>query len=144
MKFRQIHHILFLCGKPKKLLHRILFTACYSTPWALTGPLTQGQRWEHLRSSPPRERRLKAGKMLQWSILSESLSSFAAKACEARRMSVSEGSINLTPPFFDVPKRQSRWTVVFNGTSIKGDVAVGFAEPPDGGKYGRTENWKTD
>ena len=48
-------------------------------------------------------------------------------------MSVSEGSINLTPPFFDVPKRQSRWTVVFNGTSIKGDVAVGFAEPPDGG-----------
>ena len=32
---------------------------------------------------PPRERRLKAGKMLRWSILSESPSSSAAKACEA-------------------------------------------------------------
>ena len=74
----------------KKCYIVIFFNACYSTPWALTGPFTQGQRWEHLRSSPPRERRLKAGKMLQWSILSESPSSFAAKACEARRMSVSE------------------------------------------------------
>ena len=36
------------------------------------------------------ERRQEAGKLLQWSSLSESPSSFAAKACEARRMSVSE------------------------------------------------------
>ena len=32
---------------------------------------------------PSRERRLKAGKMLQWSILSESPSSYAAKVGEA-------------------------------------------------------------
>ncbi len=38
-----------------------------------------------------------------------------------RTVSVSEGSINLTPPFVDVPNRQSRWTVGFNGTSIKGE-----------------------
>lgn len=37
-----------------------------------------------------RERRLEAGKLLQWSSLSESPSSFAAKACEARKMSVRE------------------------------------------------------
>ena len=38
---------------------------------------------EHRRRRPPRERRLKAGKMLWWSILSESPSSCAAKACGA-------------------------------------------------------------
>ena len=38
---------------------------------------------EHRRRRPPRERRLKAGKMLYRSILSESPSSCAAKACEA-------------------------------------------------------------
>ena len=38
---------------------------------------------EGCRRQPPRERRLKAGKMLQWSILSESPSSFAAKVGEA-------------------------------------------------------------
>ena len=38
-----------------------------------------------------------------------------------RMVSVSEGSINLAPPFVDVPNRQSRWTVGFNGTSIKGE-----------------------
>ena len=38
---------------------------------------------EHRRRRRPRERRLKAGKMLQWSILSESPSSCAAKACGA-------------------------------------------------------------
>ena len=37
---------------------------------------------EHPRSGPPRERRLKAGKMLQWSILSESPISYAAKVRE--------------------------------------------------------------
>ena len=39
--------------------------------------------YERRRSRPPRERRLKAGKMLRWSILSESPSSCAAKASEA-------------------------------------------------------------
>ena len=38
---------------------------------------------EHRRRRRPRERRLKAGKMLRWSILSESPSSCAAKACAA-------------------------------------------------------------
>ena len=38
---------------------------------------------EPRRRRPPRERRLKAGKMLQWSILSESPRSCAAKACGA-------------------------------------------------------------
>ena len=38
---------------------------------------------EHRRRRRPRERRLKAGKMLRWSILSESPSSCAAKACVA-------------------------------------------------------------
>jgi len=38
---------------------------------------------EHRRRRRPRERRLKAGKMLRWSILSESPSSCAAKACGA-------------------------------------------------------------
>jgi hypothetical protein len=38
---------------------------------------------EHHRRCRPRERRLKAGKMLRWSILSESPSSCAAKACGA-------------------------------------------------------------
>ena len=38
---------------------------------------------EHRRRRRPRERRLKAGKMLHRSILSESASSFAAKACGA-------------------------------------------------------------
>ena len=37
----------------------------------------------HHRRCRPRERRLKAGKMLRWSILSESPSSCAAKACGA-------------------------------------------------------------
>lgn len=45
-----------------------------------------------------------------------------SELCERlRRVSVSEGSINLAPPFVDVPNRQSRWTVGFNGTSIKGE-----------------------
>ena len=38
---------------------------------------------EQRRRRPPRERRLKADKMLRWSILSESPSSCAAKACVA-------------------------------------------------------------
>ena len=38
---------------------------------------------EPRRRRPPRERRLKAGKMLQWSILSESPSSCAAKASDS-------------------------------------------------------------
>ncbi|MBO7612208.1 MAG: hypothetical protein J6S81_00085 [Treponema sp.] len=42
---------------------------------------------------------------------------------------VSEGSINLAHPSFDVPNQQSRWTVGFNGTSIKG----GTAGPSGGG-----------
>ena len=42
-----------------------------------------GRPMEHRRRRRPRERRLKAGKMLRWSILSESPSSCAAKACGA-------------------------------------------------------------
>jgi len=42
-----------------------------------------GKGYAGQRSWPPRERRLEAVKMLQWSILSESPSSCAAKACEA-------------------------------------------------------------
>ncbi len=47
-----------------------------------------------------------------------------------RTVSVSEGSINLTPPFVDVSNRQSRWTVGFNGTSIKGERVLDEESAP--------------
>ena len=53
------------------------------TPNARKVVLIAAPEIEHRRRRRPRERRLKAGKMLRWSILSESPSSCAAKACGA-------------------------------------------------------------
>lgn len=53
------------------------------TPNAQKVVLLVAPEIEHRRRRRPRERRLKAGKMLRWSILSESPSSCAAKACVA-------------------------------------------------------------
>ena len=52
-------------------------------PKALAVVFEAAPEIEHRRRRRPRERRLKAGKMLRWSILSESPSSCAAKACAA-------------------------------------------------------------
>jgi len=53
------------------------------TPNARNVVFTAAPEIEHRRRRRPRERRLKAGKMLRRSILSESPSSCAAKACGA-------------------------------------------------------------
>ena len=55
----------------------------YKTPKARAVVFEAAPEIEHHRRCRPRERRLKAGKMLRWSILSESPSSCAAKACGA-------------------------------------------------------------
>ncbi len=68
--------------------------------WRNSGHLlpARGRQWKGAKQ-PPRERRLKAGKMLRWSILSESPSSCAAKAC------VSRGGRAVSEPWNCRPRR---------------------------------------
>ena len=67
---------------------------------------------EQLRSRPRRERRLKAGKMLRWSILSESPSSCAAKA-SGSGLSGTESRIRST----------CKGATVEKGLAVQGKVA---------------------